>query len=94
MGFEDRRILLAQLPGNGIPIPCDFLTRRVHRALQPLQFVFDRIARNEPPRDAKSLVVHHQRFADGDPGRNGDTLKLLHVGVYRFSSRFVVERGL
>ena len=32
----------------------------------------DGIARDEPPRDAKSLVVHHQRFADGHARRNGN----------------------
>ena len=43
----------------------------------------DRVARNEPPRDAKSLVVHHQRFADGHAGRNGNPLKSLHANPSR-----------
>ncbi len=50
-----------------------------HGPGQTLELVFDGVARNEPPRDAKSLGVDDQRFADGDAGRNGDSLKFLHV---------------
>ena len=48
-------------------------------SLQPLQLVFNGIARQEPPRDAKSLVVHDQHFADRHAGRNGNPLKAFHV---------------
>ena len=42
--------------------------------VEPFQLVVDGVARDEPARDAKSLVVHHQGFADGDAGRNGNSL--------------------
>ena len=46
---------------------------------EPLELVFDGIARQEPPRDAKSLVVHDKHFADRHAGRNGNPLQTFHV---------------
>ena len=44
------------------------------RLVQPLQLVVHGVAGHEPPGNAKSLVVHDQRFADGDARRNGYSL--------------------
>ena len=46
---------------------------------EPLQLVLDGVARQEPPRDAKSLVVHDKHFADRHAGRNGNALQAFHV---------------
>ncbi len=74
MGVEDGGVLLAQFLGDGVAVAGDLGRRGRDRLVQPLQFVVHRVARHEPPRDAKSLVVHHQRFADGDARRNGYSL--------------------
>ena len=42
--------------------------------VEPFQFVDHGVARDEPARDAKSLVVHHQRFTYGHARRNGNPL--------------------
>src|SRR3954468_11904688 len=52
---------------------------RRNRVAQPLQLVFDGVTGQEPPRDAKSLVVHDKHFADRHAGRNGNPLKAFHV---------------
>ena len=69
-----RGVLLAQLAGHGLAVAGDLDRRRADRLVEPLQLVVHGVARHEPPRDAKSLVVHHQRFADGHARRNGDSL--------------------
>ena len=52
--------------------------RFVEGAGEALDLAIDRVARYEPARDAESLVVEHERFADGDARRNRDALQLLH----------------
>ena len=54
--------------------------------IEPLHLVDHRVAHDEPPRDAKSLVVHHQRLADGHAGRDGNSLKFLHQRYADFSA--------
>ena len=78
MGFEDRAVLVAEFLRHGISIAGDFPSRGFNRLFEPLQFIVHRIARHEPTGNAKSLVVHHQRFADGYAGRNGNPLEFLH----------------
>ena len=34
-------------------------------AVEPIEFVFDGIASDEPPRNPKSLVAHNERFTNG-----------------------------
>ncbi len=68
MRVEDGGVLRAQLVGDCIAIGLNFRRRSRRRLRQALQLVIDRIVRNEPPRDAKSLVIHHQDFANGDAG--------------------------
>src|SRR4051812_6840726 len=53
--------------------------------VEALELVFDGIARQEPARDTKSLVVHDKHFADRHAGRNGNSLQTFHV-VSRFDS--------
>ena len=74
VGVEDRRVLLAQLLGDGVAVTGNLRRGGSDGLLQPVQLVLDRIARDEPPRDAKSLVVHDQRLADGNPRRDGYSL--------------------
>ena len=77
--------------GDGLAVVGDFRAGGGDGPVQPLQLVVHRVARNEPAGDAKSLVVHHQRFADGDARRNGDPLKFLHRFTYRSSPKLVSE---
>ena len=58
MGGEDGGVLLAELAGDGLAIALDFAAGGADRLVEPLQLVLDGVARDEPPRDAKSLVVH------------------------------------
>ena len=37
-------------------------------SMKSLEFVLDGIARNEPARNSKSLVIDNQRFANGNAG--------------------------
>ena len=74
MGREDCRVLFAQFAGHGLAVALDFGAGGVDGLGQAFELVFDRVARDEPPRDAKSLVVHHQRLANGHAGRNGNSL--------------------
>ena len=67
-------VLLAQLAGDRVAVAGDFPAGGANRLVQPLQFVVHRVAGDEPPGDAKSLGVHHQRLADGDARRNGNSL--------------------
>ena len=69
-----RAYCVAQLAGDGVAIALDFGAGGVDGLVEPFELVLDGIARDEPPRDAKSLVVHDQRFADGHAGRNGNPL--------------------
>ena len=55
--------------------------------VQPLELVFDRVARQEPPRDAESLVVHDEHFADRHAGRNGNPLQTFHVLTCRMPTQ-------
>ena len=74
VGLEDRAVLLAQLGGDGLAVVGDFGGRGGDRLVEPLQLVDHRVARDEPARDAESLVVHHQRLADGHARRDGNPL--------------------
>ena len=75
--------LLAQLAATASRLRAISPAGGGDRLVEPLQLVVDRVARDEPPRDAKSLVVHHQRFADGHARRNGNPLKSLHLIPWR-----------
>ena len=79
VGGEDRAVFLAELLGDAVAIALDLGGGGGDRLIEPLQLVFDGIARQEPTRDAKSLVVHDERFADRHAGRNGNSLKTFHV---------------
>ena len=79
MGREDGGVLLAEFAGDGVAIAFDLGAGGFDGLVEAFEFVVDGIARDEPARDAKSLVVDHQRFADGDAGRNGNALQSLHV---------------
>ena len=85
MGLEDRAVLFAQFGGDGVAIAGDLVGGRGDGLVEPLQLVDHGVAGDEPPRDAKSLVVHDQRFADDDARRNGDSLKFLHRRLRVFS---------
>ena len=74
VGRKDSGILVTQLAGDAVAVPLGFGRRRFNGLVEPFQLVLHRIARHEPTRDAKSLVVHDQRFAQGYARRNGDSL--------------------
>ena len=78
MGFEDGAVLFPEFLGDGIAVAGDLVAGGGDSAIETLQLVFNRIARDKASRDAKSLVVHDQRLADGHAGRDRDTLKFLH----------------
>ena len=74
VGLEDGAVLLPQLAGDRVAVAADLDPGGADRLVQPLQLVVHRVAGNEAPGDAKALGVHHQRFADGDAGGNGNSL--------------------
>ena len=78
MGVKDRRVLLAQFLADGIAVPFDFGRCLSHSVRQPLQFRVNGATGNEPPGNPEALAVEHERFADGHPRRNGNTLKFEH----------------
>ena len=55
------------------------LATAAHALSQPRQFLIDRVAHDKAARDAKSLVVHNERFANRYAGRNGNSLQRLHL---------------
>ena len=73
MRRKDRRVLVAELPGNTVPVPLDLGTGRLNRSIKPLELIFDGISRDEPLGDSEALVVHDERFAYRHPRRNRDT---------------------
>jgi hypothetical protein len=75
---EDRAVLRAKLLGDAVAIALDFSRGGSDRLVKALEFVFHGVARQEPARDTKSLVVHDKRFADRHAGRNGNSLKTFH----------------
>ncbi len=85
VGREDGGRILAELLGNPHAMPFDFGSGRFEGFIEAFELVLDRIAREEPPRDAKSLVVHDKHFADRHAGRYGNPLQTFHV-VSRFDS--------
>ena len=74
MGVEDGGVLVAQLARDRFAIALDFCAGGGHGRVEPFHLIFDGIARDEPARNAKSLGVHHQCFADRHAGRNGNSL--------------------
>ena len=72
-------VILAELLGDAVAIALDFGGGGGDGLIEPLELVFDGVARQEPPRDAESLVVHDKHFADRHAGRNGNPLKTFHV---------------
>ena len=81
MGVEDRRVLRAEFASDSVAIDFDLRAGGSDRLVETVEFIDDRVARDEPPRDSEPLSVHHQRFADRHAGRNGNPLKSLH-GVF------------
>ena len=79
VGREDRPVLAAQLLGDPIAIALDLFRGRAHRLVEPFQLHVDRVSRQEPPRDAESLGVHDEHFADRHAGRYGNPLKSFHA---------------
>ena len=87
VGREDRAVLVAQFFADLIAVMLDFGPGGIHGAGQALELVVDGIPRDEPPGDAKSLLVDDQGFANGDAGRNGDSLKFLHATLLAAGAR-------
>ena len=74
MGGEDGSVLLAEFAEHCLAVALNFDAGGDDCLGQSFELVLDGIARDEPARDAKSLVVHHQRLANGHAGRNGNSL--------------------
>ena len=74
MGFENRAVLLAQFHSDGVAVLGDLRGRGGDGFIEPFQLVDHGVARDEAAGDAKSLVVHHQRFTYGNARRNGNPL--------------------
>lgn len=74
VGVEDGGVLLAQFLRDCVAIAGNLGPRGRDGLLQPAQFVVHGVAHHEPPRNAKSLVVHDQRFTNGNARRNGYSL--------------------
>jgi hypothetical protein len=74
VGGKDGTVLLTKLVGHGVSVALDLIGGGVHRALQPRQLTVHGMARDGPARDGESLGIDHQRFANGESWRNGNTL--------------------
>ena len=74
VSFEDSAVFITELFGNSFAVANDFVTCGGDSLTQSFQFILDRIARNEPAGDSKSLVIHNERFANDNARRNGDSL--------------------
>ena len=72
-------VILAELLGDAIAIALDLGRGGGDGLVEALELVFHGVARQEPPRDAESLVVHDKHFADRHAGRNGNPLQTFHV---------------
>ena len=72
-------VFLAELLGDAVAIALDLGGGGGDGPVEPFELVFDGVARQEPPRDAESLVVHDKHFADRHAGRNGNPLQTFHV---------------
>lgn len=81
MGREDGTALVAELSGYRVAIAGDLSGDGVDRFVQPLQFVVDGVAHDKPARDAESLVIDYQCFANGNAWRNRDSLQRSHGDV-------------
>ncbi len=66
MGGEDRAVIVAQLFANLLAIGLDFAAGGRDGGVQTLELMLDGVAGDEPPRDAKALLVDDQGFAHGD----------------------------
>ena len=78
VGREDGAVLLAQLIGDRLPVPVDLDRHGLDRAVEARQLGIDRVAIDGATRDDESLVFDDQRFANGNAGRNGNSLQYLH----------------
>jgi hypothetical protein len=68
MGGKDGGVFWAELGSDSVPIPLDLGAGRVDGGGQAFQFVFDCVSRYETARDAKSLGINNERFADRNTG--------------------------
>ncbi len=68
MGREDRAVLVAQFLADLVAVVLDFAPRGIHGGRQTGQLVLDGVTSDEPPGDAKPLLVDDQGFANGDAG--------------------------
>ena len=98
MGFKDGGILPAQFGMDRIAVAFDLDGRLGHSPGQAFQFSVDGTAGDKPAGDSESLAVEHERFANRDARRNGDTLKFEHGAhpARRQLNRFgeIARRGL
>lgn len=78
MSGEDRAALIAKLSRYRVAIASDLLGDGVDCLVETLQLVVDRVAQDEPPGDAESLVVDYQGFANGYAWRNRNSLQRSH----------------
>ncbi len=75
VGREDGSILLPQLDRHRLAISINLLGNDPNGPVQAGDFGADRGALDGATRDHKPLVLDHQRFADGNAGRNGNSLQ-------------------
>jgi hypothetical protein len=92
MGGEDGGVVVAQLIGDALAVVLDLADGGVERAVEALQLLVDGVARKEAARDAESLVVEHESFADRDAWRYGNALEAFHCGLIGRSACAVDER--
>jgi hypothetical protein len=81
VGREDGAIVFAELVSDAVTIALDLGRRGANRAIETVKLIFDRVTRQKATRDAKSLGVHDDYFADRYTGRNGDALKTFHAAL-------------
>jgi hypothetical protein len=81
MSGENCTALVTKLSRDRVAITRDRFRDGIDRFVKTLQLVFDGVAHDETTRDAKSLVVNYQCFANGNARRNRNSLQRSHCDV-------------
>ena len=72
---------LPELLRHPVAIAVDFLRGGADGLVQPFELHVHRVTRQKPTRDAESLGVHDEHFADRHAGRYGNPLKTFHAAL-------------
>ena len=66
MSRKNGPALFAKLLSDRIAVSFNLAPNGGNCSVEALELIIDNVARNETARDAESLVINYQRFANGD----------------------------